>query len=360
MTPRRHALALACCLAFIAPRIAAEDATRVLPEFRSAEVIHRPGPPQYPRRELRQGREGWVHVGFIVTAEGVPENVVVEDSNGLRRFEQAAVRWVEGLRYQPATLDGEPVPQAFNGYRIQFDLRNEGEGVSAKVKRSYRRGVRALQDGDLDAARAELDAGFARPSLNLYEEAWLSMLRGMICQAEQDAQCTVEAFDSALRLGRDVLERDVLEQLAQTAFAVQARTGRARAARGTYCLLADATSEERAERALGSALAALEAHVASDAPVEVSGTLERIASSEDPALGLWTFRPARRMPALLSFEGELEGLEIRCDTYQTRIAPTAGRAWRIPEVWGACCLYFLGEPGTRVLLSDMHPNDAGT
>lgn len=335
---------------------AGEQTTRSIPGFVRAELLERPGPPDYPRRELLKGREGWVRVSFIVDVDGRPSDVVVEDSNGLRSFERAALAWVDGLRYRPATLDGDPVPQATNGYRIHFDLEGAGDGVSRRVMSAYRRGSQALRDGDLDEARIQLARATERKGLNLYEEAWLSILRGMLCDETGDLECKLEAFNAALTLGADALERDVLATVASTKFAAELLSGRLRHARGTLARIRELDLPVDSPEKLAAALAEAESVFASDTPVRLIGTLTRRSASADPGEGLWIYSPTRRKPALMEVDGALEAVEFRCDVRQTRIeAPQAGRAWRVPESWGDCELYFIGAAGTRLVVEEMHP-----
>jgi TonB family protein len=335
---------------------AGEETTRIVQGFVGAELIERPGPPRYPPGELQRGREGWVRVSFIVGVDGKPSDVVVEDSNGLWSFERAALGWIDGLRYRPAMLDGNPVSQAFNGYKIQFDLAGDGEGVTRRVMTIYRRGSKALREGDFEEVRAQLARADERTGLDLYEEAWLSILRGRLCDETQDLECKLAAFDAVLSFGADTLERDVLSTVATTKFAAELRSGRLRDARRTLERIRELELASDALEPLATALAEAEAVFASDTPLRLVGTLTRRSANEASAEGLWVHAPTRRMPALMQVDGVLAALEIRCDVYQSRVeAPEVGRAWRIPESWGDCQLYFIGEPGTRLLVEEMHP-----
>ncbi len=75
--------------------------------------------PDYPVRAQERGLEGFVRVGFTVTAEGTVTDVfVVETSN--RLFDRAAIRAVSRWRYNPRIVNGEPVPRP--GQRARFDF----------------------------------------------------------------------------------------------------------------------------------------------------------------------------------------------------------------------------------------------
>lgn len=78
--------------------------------------------PQYPRRAMERGLEGYVLLEFTVTREGtVRDPIVVESSSAL--FERAAVDAVLRFRYRPRVIDGQPVEVPGVRFRMTFELR---------------------------------------------------------------------------------------------------------------------------------------------------------------------------------------------------------------------------------------------
>lgn len=76
--------------------------------------------PQYPRRALSRGVEGYVDVAFEVTAVGVPENVRVLGAEPQGVFEQAALAAVARWKYLPR--DAATGEQVTLKERIRFAI----------------------------------------------------------------------------------------------------------------------------------------------------------------------------------------------------------------------------------------------
>ena len=66
--------------------------------------------------------------------------------------------------------------------------------------------------------------------------------------------------------------------------------------------------------------------------------------------GVWQYRLLRHMPGLRGIEGELNRVELRCQWKRVTAQPGEGKAWRIPQDWGACDVFVFGEPGARFKL----------
>ncbi|MFT7131620.1 MAG: protein TonB [Cyclobacteriaceae bacterium] len=93
--------------------------------------------PQYPRRALQRGMEGWVIVEFTVTAQGTVKNAMVVNNCGWVKnarvegecvdspnsvFDRAAQNAAEKFKYKPKVVDGEPVETAGVQNKISFQL----------------------------------------------------------------------------------------------------------------------------------------------------------------------------------------------------------------------------------------------
>jgi TonB family protein len=63
----------------------------------------------YPQRALEKAIEGWVEIGFTVNADGSVGSVQVLNASPTNVFEQAGIKAVSKLRYQPVMQGGKAV-----------------------------------------------------------------------------------------------------------------------------------------------------------------------------------------------------------------------------------------------------------
>ena len=77
--------------------------------------------PKYPGRALNDEQEGSVGVTFVVAKDGTTKDLkVVRETNGYY-FKQAVLDSIRAAKFQPATVDGQPVEQTL-GYEITFKI----------------------------------------------------------------------------------------------------------------------------------------------------------------------------------------------------------------------------------------------
>jgi len=78
--------------------------------------------PDYPRRALERGIQGWVHVRFTITAAGTVKDLVVVDSEPKGVFDEAASKAVLRWRYNPRVENGVAVERVGEQTLIRFKL----------------------------------------------------------------------------------------------------------------------------------------------------------------------------------------------------------------------------------------------
>ena len=80
--------------------------------------------PEYPRRALERGIEGWVHVRFTITTAGTVKDLVVVDSEPKGVFDEAATKAVQRWRYNPRVENGVAVERVGEQTLLRFKLEN--------------------------------------------------------------------------------------------------------------------------------------------------------------------------------------------------------------------------------------------
>ncbi|XLP08964.1 energy transducer TonB [Alteromonas marina] len=78
--------------------------------------------PTYPPEASRDGVEGWVKLGFTVTAGGAVSDIEVLDSQPKRVFDRAARRALKKWKYKPKLDGGKPVSQPGMVVVLDFKL----------------------------------------------------------------------------------------------------------------------------------------------------------------------------------------------------------------------------------------------
>ena len=65
--------------------------------------------PNYPRRAIQAGIEGWVKLSFTVTADGQVKDIRILDANPPRLFDDEAMRAIQQWTFKPRKQDGKPI-----------------------------------------------------------------------------------------------------------------------------------------------------------------------------------------------------------------------------------------------------------
>jgi periplasmic protein TonB len=82
--------------------------------------------PDYPRRALERGIEGYVLLEFTVNETGAVEDPVVIEAEPPGVFDRAAINAALRFKYRPRVVDGEPVRVSGVRNRITFEMEQEG------------------------------------------------------------------------------------------------------------------------------------------------------------------------------------------------------------------------------------------
>jgi protein TonB len=80
--------------------------------------------PQYPHQALAHNTEGWVEIGYTVTAAGKIADAQVLKASPAGVFDAAGLDAVNHMRYQPYVRDGKPVAVTTK-IRVAFRLASE-------------------------------------------------------------------------------------------------------------------------------------------------------------------------------------------------------------------------------------------
>ena len=301
--------------------------------------------PKYPRQALGGGWEGWVRIRAMVSSDGEPYDIVVEDSVGLSNLVKEAVKAVEKTRYTPAEYDGIKVHSA-----IRLINRFEATDVpsySPEYLNSYAKAVEYLQSSDEVRTREELGnlIAIAR-TLDEYYLYWL--IRARYEQNWWSPQDQLRSVKKALGY-ETVARRGNSEQFAylvQDKLILELELNHLVGALETIDQMRQIGYLEE------DTLAKLDAQEQKILSVQTAGAPIEVKANLDED-GYWGHDLSRNDLTITDVDGEIERLVFHCLAGRFQFAYADGQDYRVGNESGACWLRLSGSPYTSFVLKQL-------
>ena len=149
--------------------------------------------PVYPTIALRNLREGWVQMHFMVGPDGRPYEIAVTDSMGGTAFHRSAVRALEKSLFEPARLNDAPI-DAGDSRKFYFQIQGN-PGARGQFLTTHRAIRKAIEADDRERAGQLIDELSAR---NYYEDALLHLAKFNYLGKWGEPDAQLRALDRAI------------------------------------------------------------------------------------------------------------------------------------------------------------------
>ena len=300
--------------------------------------------PRYPSQAIRKGREGWVRLSYVIDEEGRVKDPVVEDFFGSPSFKRSALSAVKKWQYNPAIKDGEPTQQCHQAVQMDFAISGKS-GATRKFIKAYKDADERFNAGDVDAADEALKKLLAWDTLNRYENTWLLNLESHIASKQGDVEREAQSLTRLLasngskRFNNMVFDEDYVAYALQRKIILDAQRGYYAEALKSYTTLQDMEAQETRIGEIAPLISQIEESIASEQNLTVPVTI-----GSD---GNWFHTLVRSKFAFGNIQGELDTVEVRCDTHREKFTVAEAHVWQIPSSWGQCQVMVKGDSETK-------------
>ena len=300
--------------------------------------------PRYPATAIKKGREGWVRLSYVIDEEGKVKDAVVEDFFGSPAFKRSALSAVKKWQYNPAIKDGEPTQQCHQAVQMDFVIGGK-TGATRKFIKAYKNVDETFKAGDIDAADEALKALLNWDTLNRYENTWLLSLESQIANAKNDNDREAQSLTRLLasngskRFNDMVFDEDYVAYVLQRKILLDAYRGYYAAALESYSELQGMQEQEARIEEIAPIISQIDEAIASGQNLIVPVTMR-----DD---GKWFHTLVRSKFAFNNIQGELDTVEVRCDSHREKFTVAEAHIWQIPTSWGQCQVMVKGDSETK-------------
>jgi TonB family protein len=295
--------------------------------------------PGYPVGERREGNEGWVVLCFMVGANGKPYEPAVIRSSGSKVFEKEALKAVDSLTFEPATLNGQPVDSAYE-IKFKYSLTTPASGARPEFVAAYHALIRAISANDKRASDTALQKLQVN---NLYEDAYFGLATYNYAAHWGDETQQLAGLDRAIA-GEDAahyMPKEVFAAALRAQLQLQLRTQDYAGALITWKKIQRAGIDAETAAKLKPLIDQIETLRTDGRPYSVPGKLID---------GTWYFHLFKRHFRVVVSEGHVSEIKLRCDKRYVFFGFDQQLQYEIASQYGKCTIELVGEPGTTFSL----------
>lgn len=325
---------------------------RVIAAGVDAKPIDRP-PPSYPRKAAKRGVEGWVIISYTIGTDGTVSNVAILDQSISNYFEEEALAAPLNWKYEPATINGEPVVQSRKRLIFSFQLQGMPKAATREFVNYYRKAAKALEEDDLHTLEQSIEKIHNKSRLNYYETQFLYALKAQLNLKRGETEEAITTLERVVYYAKGTIDKETHATLARQLYKLQIENNQLVDALYTYEWInwLEPVSEEseifelklRAQEILDG-----------ESPIAFKGRLLDGCKNCEQTEPLWIHDLYRKKFTFDQIDGEIRDFKLYCGFHWERVAFEPGIEYSRGGNWGSCDIYVYGTEGTTFRLIERH------
>ena len=293
-------LLLVCSLSLLSPAILASEAAYV------PAVFVKNSNPMVEETYDRNDQEGWTYMNYVIDESGNVQSPLILDHSENSKFLADSLSYISGLKYQPATLNGKPVPS--NQFLFLQHTINSGRDLNksagTRFAEHYGEALKLIANNKLDESQAAINGLKEDFTKNLARKSWIAWLSAMLNFRQQDYDNYLRNLVIASSLAEDYLSNKVVAKLYMNLFEMQMYANRYVDASLTLNKMKDSEKVTVDDDLYKSLLERVTQQLAGESAFSV-----KIAMMGDK----WQYYRVHRPQLHLNWQaGTLSGLKLRC------------------------------------------------
>ena len=231
-------------------------------------------------------------------------------------------------------------PSCSNGFRL-----SRKTGATRKFIKAYKNVDEIFKAGNVEAADEAFKELSSWDTLNRYENAWLLSLESQIAGAKGDIEREAKSLSRLLasngqkRFNNAVFDDDYVAYALQRKILLDAQRGYYAEALKSYSTLQEMEEQQARVDEIAAIIQKIETSIASENNLKVP-----VSIGDN---GRWFHTLVRNKFAFNNIQGELDTVEVRCDSHREKFTVAEAHVWHIPQSWGQCQVMVKGDSETK-------------
>jgi len=294
--------------------------------------------PKYPSQAVRQGKEGWVKMSYVISAEGRVQDIEILDSSGDYGFKKEARRALKKWKYSPAIENDKPIESC--NTTIQFDF-SMAHKASKKYLAQYDKTSDFLEKNDLPELEKNIEI-LKSFTNNNDEEIRTNLLLGQYGELIKDKKIQFHAYSRVKSVSGPSLVNSIKTPVYQRLYTLYLEKNMIKKALKISDEILKIDDAKAIHEQMTNHKLKVEQYINSQKPIVISADIEKRTN--------WQHSLVRDAFSINDIDGRLTKLEIRCANKRKAFTIEEKTTWQIPSSWQECSVLVFGEDDTTFKL----------
>jgi len=299
--------------------------------------------------------DAWLVYTYDIGVDGQVENAAIQSSNGVPEVEQAVLRQLNEMRFQPAMRDGDPVKVSADPVVYTWILDKPRE-LTPRFRDIYQEAWAHYAEENYDAA-FEIAVQLKNfPGRNALEEVKLQILAASLASRWDDQAAELQHLSRVVELQSLAMNNNFKNTYVGAEQYLQI-LNRIQTLQLNRMMLADAAETLATIQSLGAG-----SDIAIGAAERFRATEQVFQSMEDVTVdgelvplyqdgpGSWKTGLSRQQFSLSDVRGRVGAVFLVCVNSERQLRYPSREPWTIPAGWRGCKIDVSGKAGTRLVL----------
>ncbi|XQW84886.1 energy transducer TonB [Thalassotalea piscium] len=302
--------------------------------------------PKYPLVAARSGQSGWTLLSTIINNKGIPEDIVVIYSSGVRAFDIEAKKALAKWIYTPSNRKDKTSEASHILVKLAFNPHTRNNEISEKFSLRYEEAQTSIKNNNLSTTKQLLEALDTGAYLSFQERLMMSEINARYFRKTNDFPSEIESLIDLYETVKTYYKEpsDFRTSVILSMYKAFFNNNEYKRMTDVYNFTQTLTDKEQFNSRLQKHVLSIKAIHEADNPI--------VRKAKVTGKNSFSHLLTKKSFSIELQKGKIDNIDIRCDFGRQETKFESEKVYKIEDDLGDCMLLVAAEKQTEFILRE--------